>query len=436
MHIYTRMYNTLLSSPAWGQWCLGFPNINAATLNGYSSSDYVRVIDVADGTSVNTCLGESGKTCIYRCVANAGNTYGGFADLPDFGVINGSYLTAQGLLIVSNFNGSGVIGTNNMWIKQIFISPHLGVSASRYIDTTASGEWVMDSEYIGNNILINSDFKINQREVINWALTKSNRNLYTVDMWKGMSYQASDSEGSVTIIKNNSGITITNNSNNTACIYQKIEDWTGFVGKQLSLSASIDSIVYKVSAKITNETKQHGISTDFGIVAIYTKQDTHMDAEIYVNSGKTVTINWVKLETGFTATRYVHPSPATEMTKCQRYLQVIKSPIPTVHKYPVIAGGGHGGYWGSSKDVLFYVPLISPMRTGVSPSVSAIGSFYLSSYLDSGTPNVTKVTISGSNASTSVCPIVCTVDSDFNVASADLQTRDPSNSRLIISAEL
>ena len=418
-----------------GNVSLNIDSTNALTLNGYPSSDYVRVIEVADGTSVNTCLGEPGRTYIYRCAADAGNTYGGFADLPDFGVINANYLTAQGLLIVSNFNGNGVIGTNNMWIKQIFISPHLGVSASRYIDTTASGGWVMDSEYIGDNILINSDFKINQREVISWELTKSKRIVRTVDMWT--TYQASGTEGSVIITKNDSGITITNNSNDKVGIFQKIENWTDFIGQQLVVSASVDSTVYKVSAKISNETGRHGINTDFGFAAIYIAQDTHMDAEIYVNSGKTVTINWVKLETGFTATRYVHPNPAMEMLKCQRYLQVIKAITSSGSKYPVIAANGVCNYEGTARRVFFTIPLRVPIREGVIPSASIAGSFYVaSSFLSGTTANVTNLVVRPNNMSTNILTATCDLDADFNTTFANLQSGNPSNSRLIISAEL
>lgn len=132
----------------------------------------------------------------------------------------------------------------------------------------------------GENLLINPDFKINQRGITG---TFSETGKYFVDRWQLVS-------GTVTI--NNDGSITLNGT-----ISQKFEN-------------PIDTnTIFSCSNKSDNILIGTGV-TEKGIIEIS-----------IVASGEN--FSWVKLEYGKTATPFVPPDPATELLKCQRYYQVV-----------------------------------------------------------------------------------------------------------------
>ena len=135
-------------------------------------------IVVPEGTSANTCIGEPMKIVSYIC------TGAGFVDLPSQALLEyaGGISTAQGTIIAYNFNGKGAAGQDLMWCKQVFISAHFGRTFTRYIDGTSIGEWTYeDTKQQNPNLIINPDFKINQRGQSSYTGA-----VYGVDRWKGI----------------------------------------------------------------------------------------------------------------------------------------------------------------------------------------------------------------------------------------------------------
>lgn len=143
-------------------------------------------------------------------------------------------------------------------------------------DVATSGSYsdLSDKPTISNpNLLINPDFKINQRAV---SGEFSEAGKYFVDRWKLDS-------GTVTI---NSDATLTLNGT----ISQILENT---VGTNVTASVSAGTASYD------NSTKTFAIT------------------------GNGVTISWAKLETGSTPTPFSPPDTATELMKCKRYYQRI-----------------------------------------------------------------------------------------------------------------
>ena len=116
------------------------------------------------------------------------------------------------------------------------------------------------------NLLINPDFKINQRDI---SGTFSKTGKYFVDRWKLVS-------GAVTI---NSDGTLTLNGS----ICQPLEDTAG---TNVTASVSAGTAVYDDTTKT------------------------------FTIMGKNITLSWAKLEIGSTATLFSPPDPATELIKC------------------------------------------------------------------------------------------------------------------------
>ena len=102
--------------------------VNADTLGEKSADDFAQIIDLGySETDTKTAVGISGKTTIYRCA----NWTDFPAESPD----------GQGTLIAVNYNGSGIAGTDSMWVVQFFILARTSVVYKRFINGTGVDSW-------------------------------------------------------------------------------------------------------------------------------------------------------------------------------------------------------------------------------------------------------------------------------------------------------
>lgn len=193
------------------------------------------------------------------------------------------------------------------------------------------------SEYIGTkisnpNLLINPDFKINQRGQSTYT-----SNSYTVDRWKLYS-------GTVTPSLNGVSISLENGGSFTQLFESKFSGVT--------LSAKVK--------QITGTIKMYCSDTFVTISSpgVYSISSSNEISQIsfYNDSGSKVSadIEWSKLEQGSIATPFVAPNPTEELMKCQRYYRVFSAWKETFT------------YRGDDKVILFTIPE-SPMR--VNPTI-------------------------------------------------------------------
>ena len=137
----------------------------------------------------------------------------------------------------------------------------------------------------GENLLINPDFKINQRGKTECTVSYqqgfpiSASQEYTVDRWRTMGGTITITGGKVLL---------------TGTIIQVLEN---SIGGDFTASVSVESGT--ATASYDDSTKT------FSIV------------------GNGAVLKWAKLEYGKTATPFVAPEPATELVRCQRYFQVV-----------------------------------------------------------------------------------------------------------------
>ena len=102
--------------------------VNADTLGEKSADDFAQIIELGyNETDTKTAVGITGKTTIYRCAAWTDFP----AESPD----------GQGTLISANYSGSGIAGTDSMWIVQLFISARTSVVYKRFINGTGVDSW-------------------------------------------------------------------------------------------------------------------------------------------------------------------------------------------------------------------------------------------------------------------------------------------------------
>ena len=162
------------------------------------------------------------------------------------------------------------------------------------------------------NLLINGDFRINQRGATTYnSASDSNGNatkLYTVDRWR-----ISGKTG-LTMTINNGLITLTNTSDNNIYLMQAFEealplnDYT-LSTKVLEVSGDVKIYLENVNGKVdvvsgVNVNKVNG-QPQGAVIGLYGQSS--------------VTIEWIKLEQGKIATPFVPRLYAEELMLCQRY---------------------------------------------------------------------------------------------------------------------
>ena len=156
------------------------------------------------------------------------------------------------------------------------------------------------------NLLINPDFKINQR-----GSTSYKQQGYSVDRWKIWN---------VTVTPNaNGGITVKNDEySDTGTFTQILENATE---GESTLSCYVESVSGTVTMVADDNTQ---VILKQGLNVVHTSNSTK-NFIIFLNQGTSITLKWVKLEQGSIVTPFVAPNPAEELTKCYRFKYIGKA---------------------------------------------------------------------------------------------------------------
>lgn len=169
------------------------------------------------------------------------------------------------------------------------------------------------ADYLGKkfsnpNLLINPDFKINQR-----GATSYEKQGYSVDRWKIWN---------VTVTSNaNGGITVKNDKyTDTGTFLQYLENAT-------EGDSTLSCYVTSVSGTVTMVADDNSqVVLKQGLNVVHTSKSTKAFT-IFLNRGTNITLKWVKLEQGKVATEFIAPNYAEEILKCQRFYVVLESSL-------------------------------------------------------------------------------------------------------------
>lgn len=177
------------------------------------------------------------------------------------------------------------------------------------------------ASYLGNkfsnpNLLINPDFKINQR-----GATSYEQQGYSVDRWKIWNVTVTPSA--------NGGITVKNDKyTDTGTFLQYLENATE---GDSTLSCYVTSVTGTVTM-VADDNSQ--VVLKQGLNVVHTSASTKTFT-IFLNRGTSITLKWVKLEQGTVATSFIAPNPAEELVKCKRYYD-----FSVLHFYGVCNSNG------------------------------------------------------------------------------------------------
>lgn len=169
------------------------------------------------------------------------------------------------------------------------------------------------------NILINPDFRINQRN----RLIYEENGKYTVDRWRigAPGVRVTTQEYGVQIEKTLAGY---------HCIILQPLEQTRNIGQTLTLRVKLrtnsDNAYIQIRPNERDRSAYVGRHEDWHIASVSCEEVdniTSLAVAIGMNDaatvGEYVEVAWAKLETGKTPTPFVPPDPATELMKCQRY---------------------------------------------------------------------------------------------------------------------
>lgn len=163
---------------------------------------------------------------------------------------------------------------------------------------TQLGEY-MGTKFSNPNLLINPDFKINQR-----GQTEYNNDGYTVDRWLQFGGKYTTSTKTVASKGAESSFT------------QKLENTEG---GQFTVSVKVNSIAGTVILFHKDERDNRDITLSEGI-NVFTFTCTKLNAIGFILAqNSSVQLDYIKLEQGLIATPFVAPNQAEELIKCQRY---------------------------------------------------------------------------------------------------------------------
>ncbi|MFR4450000.1 MAG: hypothetical protein ACLT8P_06650 [Holdemanella porci] len=163
------------------------------------------------------------------------------------------------------------------------------------------------ANYLGNkfsnpNLLINPDFKINQRGAISYE-----QQGYSVDRWKIWNVTVTPSASG--------GITVKNDKyEDTGTFIQILENATE---GDSTLSCYVTSVSGTVTM-VADDGSQ--VILKQGLNVVHTSSSTK-NFTIFLNQGTSITLKWVKLEQGSIATSFVEPNISDELDKCLRYFE-------------------------------------------------------------------------------------------------------------------
>lgn len=221
-------------------------------------------------------------------------------------------------------------------------------AANAEIHLTAEDAIAVAATTISNpNLLINPDFKVNQRG----ATEYSGLSGYCVDAWVR--------NVDVTVNVTEDGISLEYSTETNPTIYQRIENPERFCGKAITISAFVGDTVVHATGTVPNSLATNDVlfraylkdvSTD------YSDSDAHIRLQVNNNQllfvlAELPMVNGAKLELGSVATSFTPPDPATELAKCQRYYQIHTTgdidPVdlrPSMRIAPTVTQLGDGNY--------------------------------------------------------------------------------------------
>lgn len=166
----------------------------------------------------------------------------------------------------------------------------------------------LGTKFSNPNLLINPDFKINQRGSSTYTTT-SESPIYTVDRWMLARGKA--------IVNSDGTVTITATGGTTdkeGYFQQKLED-------AISGAYTVSMEVVRISGtvKIVIDGAWKNVTSGKNVFQGVNSSNNFNSVGLQLAVGSSITLKYMKIEQGSVATLFIAPNCADELIKCQRY---------------------------------------------------------------------------------------------------------------------
>lgn len=212
------------------------------------------------------------------------------------------------------------------------------------------------ANYLGNkfsnpNLLINPDFKINQRGSSTYTTT-SESPIYTVDRWMLSRGKATVNSDKTVTITATGGTT-----NKEGYFQQKLEN---AISGAYTVSMEVVSISGTVRIAIDGEWKT--VTSGKKVFQGVNSSNNFNSVGLQLAVGASITLKYMKLEQGSVATSFIAPNMAEELTKCYRFYQRMKP--------------HYSGYVAKFQTTYFPIPIKAQTRTAGTIKISDQQNLY------------------------------------------------------------
>ena len=264
-------------------------------------------------------------------------------------------------------------------VARAAIEAHAG-NADIHVTATEKAAWNAVN-YSNPNLLINPDFRINQRGGNIYSYSVASGSIdggFTVDHWIS-TIVGSGNSGSYNAETHILSGSVLDKNGYYANLCQFIENPVRFAGKTLTFSAGMSELDQPALIQIwrTEGTTTTGVAaTHYNLkadkVLTFTMPSDLTEASkirVVLQTRGSVKLDWAKLELGSAATPFVPPDPATELLRCQRYFTIYKHQNATSSTDKCTIGVGYA----LTSSIVYAVLPIAAMRSGVAATVSYNG---------------------------------------------------------------
>lgn len=248
----------------------------------------------------------------------------------------------------------------------------------------------LGKKFSNPNLLINPDFKINQRAKSTYSSTGAGG---TVDRWVGTNVK--------TVV--NSDDTVTVSSLSGTGYYTQHEENISY-GKH-TYSIYVQAITGTVKAFYkSKDSKDIELGTlKQGLNTFTSSDDGFKSFFLAISSGSSVTLKYAKVEQGTVATSFIAPNRADELVKCCRFFQ----------NFQVL----YSTYGVASQHYYQKLPLVTPFRSNPTVSITEQYMYNVSSkaiqWKTDGGMGWLNLDLVATNNSQTVCQMVCACDAEI-----------------------
>ena len=231
----------------------------------------------------------------------------------------------------------------------------------------------MSDKFSNPNLLINPDFRINQRGKAEY--TSDGTVKYTVDRWRNLSLNVKTATDGISLSADSQ-------NNDGGFFAQELEKP---IDSETLLTLKVASVTGSIVVSVM-DSASNGNNLNITTSGIYSigLASQAKKVIIQVTKGSSCKIEWMKLEQGSIATSFGAPNPAEELVKCLRFLQIIPELYFIPYASTRTAFSGNGQYYQSTNGLFPVVMRTNPTITysnihkasdeAISESVKSVGS--------------------------------------------------------------